>query len=330
MPHESIPLGPATHRVFVFVDLANLIRSAALTADQRGEAWAGIRLHAQHLFRVLAAGRAVGRAVVVADASLGEGVLIHFRRWFPDVRTVERGALTGRQQGGDEILLTALYETIHSGAHGTIVLATGDGAGWGRGQGFCQALLAARQAGFGVEVAAFRVALNKTLRELASEMGALIELDDHYAAVTFVQGLRYAVEPTLRRRMTAEPSSWTAREARSVELIRRRGVAAASKGIESALPLDDPGLEARLTMVRRVWRAAWPLDAWGSRHLQEWLDQLLMPGFPARDDSEGGIGGWMNDALDRVGLAPEAQTCLIDVIEAFFTRLSRGLGTDRA
>lgn len=187
--------------VHLFVDWSNLWYAMREEARRRGDPELSVRVHIAHLRDVLAGGRDVETAVLVANRAIPGPVIDHLRAAFT-VEFVEPGRISGREQAGDELLQNALYRTIlrRSGASGTVVLATGDGAGWREGRGFCEALAAAARTGHAVEVAAFTCSLNEHLAELARHLGAMVPLDPFYDAITFLEGRRTARVPNLAHR----------------------------------------------------------------------------------------------------------------------------------
>jgi len=210
---------------YLFVDFSNLWYAVRAEAARRGDPEWAVRIHADNLWRVLAGGRQVAGSVLVANREIAQPVLDSFRAAF-DVEFVEAGCVTGTEQAGDELLQNAIYRTIfRAPAPGTIVLATGDGAGWGEGRGFCETVRAARQKGFGVEIVSFEGCLNRRLRALADEVGALIALDAFYESVTFLSGLRSVRSLSLVHRPTAKPAAWSARD--DAAIVRLTEVAAA-------------------------------------------------------------------------------------------------------
>jgi hypothetical protein len=193
--------------VHLFVDLSNLWYALRAEAARRGDPDWAVRLHSANLRRVLAAGRPVGEAVLVANSAVPRSVLAHLRPHFA-LELVEAGRESGREQAGDELLQNALYRTILGDSRpGTVVIATGDGAGWRTGRGFCPAAEAAHRLGFGVEIASLSVVLNGHLGELARKLGVLVELDRFYDSIAFLEGLRPARTPSLAHRPTAEPAT---------------------------------------------------------------------------------------------------------------------------
>ena len=216
---------PVEEIAYLFVDFSNLWYSIRAEAARRGDPDRAVRAHAANLRRVLAAGREVGDAVIVANRSVPESVLNNFRPGFR-VELVEPGSITGTEQGADESLQNAIYRTIlRAPTAGVIVVATGDGAGWHEGRGFCEALAAAHRQGFGVEVVSFERSLNRWLRGLANAVGVVVLLDRFYDSITFLEGLRPARSPSLTHRPTSVPEPGSAHDA--VAITQRVEVGAA-------------------------------------------------------------------------------------------------------
>jgi hypothetical protein len=187
----------------LFVDFSNLWYALRAESARRGDPEWAARFHAANLRLALAAARPVGQAVMVANRAVPEPVLARFRPHF-GLELVEAGRESGREQAGDELLQNAIYRTIVGDPRpATIVIATGDGAGWREGRGFCAVAEAAHRFGFGLEIASFSGALNGHLGELARRLGVIVELDRFYESVAFLEGLRSARVPSLVHRPAA-------------------------------------------------------------------------------------------------------------------------------
>jgi hypothetical protein len=222
----ALQLRSATEDVaYLFVDFSNLWYAIRAEAIRRGDPDRAIRLHAGNLRHILAGGRPVADSVLVANREIPGPVLDRFRPFF-SVELVESGRVTGTEQAGDEMLQNAIYRSIFRAATpGTVVVATGDGAGWSSGRGFCETLCATRRQGFGVEVASFRGSLNRWLGSLADQVGAVVSLDPFYDSITFLEGLRPARQPSLVHRPSAVPRIWSARDEEAI--IKRTDLRAA-------------------------------------------------------------------------------------------------------
>lgn len=223
---QAMQLRPATEEAaHLYVDFSNLWYAIRAEAARRGDPEGTVRLHAANLRHILAGGRPVADSVLVANREIPGSVLDRFRPFF-NVELVESGRVTGKEQAGDELLQNAIYRSIFRAATpGTVVVATGDGAGWSAGRGFCETLSASRRQGFGVEVASFEASLNRTLRGLAETVGAVVSLDPFYESISFLEHLRPARQPSLVHRPSAAPREWSVRDEEA--MIRRTEVMAA-------------------------------------------------------------------------------------------------------
>ena len=208
---------PKTDQVHLFVDLANVWCGAKDAAANHREPRHLLRLSAEGLFRAMAAGRTVASATLVANAEVPEPALCHFRRFFR-VEQVEVGRWSGSEQAADETLQNRLlFTALRPATVGTIVLATGDGAGWRVGLGFCPALIVARRCGLGIEVLAFPSSLNPSLKRLADATGVVVDLDRQYHAITFIEAGRPIGSPQPRAMSAAH--AWTSAEQAQVSAV---------------------------------------------------------------------------------------------------------------
>lgn len=162
-------------RVHLVVDHSNLWHSMRNVAAERGEEVSTLRFHISNLHALLAAGRPVASATIALPLNVPEAVQRRFASLFHVVQ-VDVGQSTGTEQAGDEILQNRfMMRAAAAGTTdpGTLVLATGDGAGWRRRVGFLPLLLWARRLGLGVELVAFQGTLNGQLRAIGEVVGSV-------------------------------------------------------------------------------------------------------------------------------------------------------------
>lgn len=179
-------------KVFIYWDNSNIFISAKDVAVQReGEgARPRIRIHFRNLLELARAARPIERALAVGSVppelrtvwnSLeNEGI---------EVRLLERGSLTGGEQGVDQLLQTQMLRDGYdfNGTPGTAILLTGDGRGFSEGAGFHADLERMRGRGWRIEVLSWRHSCARKMREWATEHGVFIPLDDYYESVTFLE-----------------------------------------------------------------------------------------------------------------------------------------------
>lgn len=203
--NQAAPVEPA---VFGFLDLSNIYYGRTAAAIRQYEEPTRVRLSAQNLATLMAAGRPAYVQVTVANADVPAPVIEHFAA-SGDVIRRESGRQSGTEQANDETLQVRMYEVLHQHPRSVLVLATGDGAGWKDRRGFILALDAALQHGWGIEVLAWADSANARLREWVGSVGGVfVDLDDHYFSITFVEGGRRAQPVLLGRRGRALPAGW--------------------------------------------------------------------------------------------------------------------------
>ena len=179
-------------RVFIYWENSNIFISAKDVAAQReGEgARARVRIHFRNLLELASAGRPVKRALAVGSVPPElRHVWNSLENRGVDVRLLERGSLSGSEQGVDQLLQTEMLRDgfDFNGAPGTAVLLTGDGRGFSEGAGFHADLERMRLRGWKIEVLSWRHSCARRMQEWALEHGVFVALDDHYESVTFLE-----------------------------------------------------------------------------------------------------------------------------------------------
>ena len=208
-PHETAVCAQSTRRgyrvtvrpkVYFFLDFSNIAISAGQLAADHGDNMFGrnrVRLHAPNL-----------RAFVERERLWGDGyaavglwnqhAAIKSRFEESGIRfdIYERGQNSNKEQNVDERIQYEMLQLLHpSVERGTVVLATGDGNGYADKRGFIQTLSILHAHHFKIEVMSWKHSLNGTLRDWAQQNGRIIELDDFYRGLTFIEGYRSA-EPS--------------------------------------------------------------------------------------------------------------------------------------
>ncbi|MFN8518800.1 MAG: hypothetical protein U0667_05275 [Chloroflexota bacterium] len=177
------------------MDLSNLWYGARDEGGRRGEEVLAVRLMAEPLVHLLAGGRQVESAWIVANDDVPAVVTDHFARVGTVIRR-ESGKNTGQEQANDETLQVRMYETMFSRPPAVMVLGTGDGAGWMQRRGFLVAIDSAKRLGWAVEGVAWSATANRTMAGWFEQVGgAFVDLDDYYESVTFIERGR-RVRPT--------------------------------------------------------------------------------------------------------------------------------------
>ncbi|MBI5773561.1 MAG: hypothetical protein HZA89_07450 [Verrucomicrobia bacterium] len=98
----------------------------------------------------------------------------------------------GENETVDHLVQLRMHRHVRKYRHapGTIVLATGDGKGYHREEGFLYDIEGFVADGWQLEVASWEHACHKKLREFAEKHGKFISLDQHYYEVSFIRNGR--------------------------------------------------------------------------------------------------------------------------------------------
>lgn len=185
------------------VDMSNIFVSAGHLALDRDDVLARnlTRMHFKHLARLIRDGRQ-GRIFAVTSSTRPLPALQEQARLAGiDLLVSERGCVSGGEVGVDETLQARFRAELLDGPSAApVVLVTGDGRGYDRGEGFARDLERAVSLGRPIELMAFESSCSQALRQLADAHGVFIDLTRYYPSITFVEGGRYAVPPSLAKR----------------------------------------------------------------------------------------------------------------------------------
>jgi len=196
-------------KVFLFWDNSNIFISAKNVAQNKEGviAKSSVRIHFANLFRLAVAGRSVGRAIVVGSIPPEQREVWDRMQQDIDVKPelYERGGVSGTEQGIDQCLQTHMLRAYadYEDDPQIAVLLSGDGAGYDVGTGFHADLERMHRNGWGIELIAWDVSCRRELKKWVTNVGQFICLEDYYESVTFLEGLRIAIRPSLRSRRKA-------------------------------------------------------------------------------------------------------------------------------
>lgn len=186
----------------IFWDNSNIYIPAQEVATKRDGAIVGrdLRIQFENMWNLARAGRTVTSGVCVGSLPPEmEEVWSRLRATGVDLELFERGAESGREQAIDQVLQLHMLHALLDHPPGVAVLLTGDGAGYHEGRGFHADLERMHKRGWGIEVLSWENACHPRLKSWAQANGVFVPLDDYYASVTFVKGLRQAQRITKRR-----------------------------------------------------------------------------------------------------------------------------------
>ena len=189
---------PSAQPVFVYIywDHSNIFIEAQHIADEKESEQLGadvgrrVRLDFQNLLLLAHENRPIAKAVAAGSVP-------------PEMKTVwEKLELAGVHteifarslMGGSERNVPDLYlqrEMLRDGFRstdpGTVILLTGDGAGYYLGKGFLDTLESFTMAGWTVELLSWERSCNGRLRQWVAQHGLFTCLDDFYESITYVK-----------------------------------------------------------------------------------------------------------------------------------------------
>ena len=193
--------------VFIYWDNSNIFIEAQRLAEERNEgpeARRRVRVHFENMFLLAQAGRPMEKAL--AAGSVPPELRQLWNRLESrggDVQLFDRGSMErGEQEMPDRILQFRMLEDgwDYNGDPGTVVMLTGDGAGYLEGAGFHRTLERMHRRGWKIEILSWAHSCNQRMRRWAEENGAFVALDDFYDSVTFMEPSLPGHELALERR----------------------------------------------------------------------------------------------------------------------------------
>ena len=184
-------------KVFIYWDNSNIFIEAQRLAEERDEgpdARYRVRIHFDNLLRLAHADRLVENAFAVGSVP-PEMRQLWNRMESRGIRVelFDRGeSRRGEQEMPDRLLqLKMLQDALDYNGHpGTVVLLTGDGAGYIEGAGFQSELERMHRRGWRVEILSWAHSCNQRMRSWVEENGIFVALDDFYDSVTFLEPSR--------------------------------------------------------------------------------------------------------------------------------------------
>ena len=157
-----------------------------------------IRAHFDNMLRLAHADRPIERALAVGSVPPEMRQLWNrMESNGIEVRLFDRGSRErGEQEMPDRLLQLRMLEDAldYNGDPGTVVLLTGDGAGYLEGAGFHSTLERMHRRQWRIEILSWVHACNHRMRRWAKCNGVFVPLDDFYDAITFMEPSRPGFE----------------------------------------------------------------------------------------------------------------------------------------
>jgi len=154
---------------------------------------AAFRIHFANLFNYVLQGRAIHYAFVAGSVPpKTDDLWKRFRKLAIKVDTQERGLSGGEIAVDESIQLAMANRLLDMRAPETVILLTGDGAGYTQGKGFITSLERAVRHKCKIEVVSWDAGVNQRLKKYAQANGKYVSLEPGYDSITFINNKRWA------------------------------------------------------------------------------------------------------------------------------------------
>lgn len=187
--------------VFIYWDNSNIFHEAQRLAEERNhgpDARYRVRINFDALLQLAQAERPLKHAVAAGSVPPEMRHLWNrLEAMGVEVKLFDRGdPQRGEQDIPDRVLQLRMLEDAldNNGNPGTVVLLTGDGAGYYEGAGFHSTLERMHKRGWRIEILSWAHSCNQRMRQWAEDNGVFVALDDFYDAVTYMEPSRPGFE----------------------------------------------------------------------------------------------------------------------------------------
>lgn len=180
-------------KVFIYWDNSNIFIEAQFLADKLNHDFYAryrVRLHFENLLLLAHANRPVEKAYAVGSIPPEmDRVWTRLRNQGVKVPPpYDRGKATGGEQQVPDILLQReMVNDVLDYEPATVVLLTGDGAGYEKGEGFHATLERMHKKEWKIELLSWENSTSNQMRKWVEEHGVFIPLDDFYDSITFLE-----------------------------------------------------------------------------------------------------------------------------------------------
>ncbi len=179
-------------KVFIYWDNSNIFYQVQQLAEIKNgnepASYYRVRLKFENLFRLAHADRPVEKAWAAGsippemrqlwNSLENQGIKVHL---------YDRGSReSGEQETTDQYLQLRMLEDAADHAPSTMVVLTGDGAGYSEGHGFYRNIERIHNMGWKIELLSWIQSCHRAMRAWVEQNGVFIPLDDYYKSITFL------------------------------------------------------------------------------------------------------------------------------------------------
>ena len=181
-----------TEFVNLYVDNSNVFHEGQRFANNRGEDGGALRIYFRNFIQLAANGRKLKEVVWGGSIPPEKDDVWQYLKDMgvrPDL--IPRSD-SGENETVDHLIQLKMYRHVHKykSAPGTVVLATGDGKGYYKEDGFLYDVESFLNDGWQIEIMSWEHSCHRKLKEFAEARGEFICLDDYYDSITFIKNGR--------------------------------------------------------------------------------------------------------------------------------------------
>ena len=192
---NTSPHGPLL--LYIYWDHSNLFIEAQHMADRIDREEFGddaayrVRINFHNMMELACENRKVAKAVAAGSVPPEMKMVWKKMEEEEGIRTeiIDRNEMGGSEKDLPDLKLQwemLLDGMNHQKTPGTVVLLTGDGAGWAYGKGFLTSLQGMKKGGWNIELISWSQSCNRWLKEWVIQNGHFTSLDTFYRSVTFL------------------------------------------------------------------------------------------------------------------------------------------------
>ena len=182
----------SNERVFVYWDNSNIFHAAQHYTAKREEAFPDarnqMRINFDNLLRLAQADRTLMKAFIAGSVPPETNKLWQSLKDIGvKVNLFNRAESDNSEQDvpDERLQLEIMWEVAQE--PGTIVLLTGDGAGYEQNKGFLYTLEIMHAMKWKIEVLSWKDACNQRMKDWVEKNGVFVALDDYYDSITFME-----------------------------------------------------------------------------------------------------------------------------------------------
>lgn len=176
--------------ICIYVDNSNIYIGAQEVAKSKGEDSFAVRLHFANFLNLITEGNPDFNEIVWGGSIPPESKAVWdvMRKNGVEPELIPRSS-TGENDTVDQAIQLRMYRHArkYKDSPGTLILCTGDGAGFNDDKGFLYDVSSLISDGWDIILYSWDNICHKKLRQFAKDNGKYVALDEHYKLITFQQ-----------------------------------------------------------------------------------------------------------------------------------------------